>query len=489
MNPKNTWSWVIVAAGLFAFIFFFERHAHKQDGVPARVLPALKASDVTSVQVRPAGQLEIRVGRTNGTWQLTNPIAYPAQAASVESLLATLERLTSATYITAAELRRRPKADEEYGFDTPQYSLILQQADNQCQVLIGSRTAPGDQVFVQVVGVEGIYVVDAELLKLLPRTPTDWRDTSLVDLPNLAFDRLVVASGAKVLELQRDATNKLWRMTLPLQARADNDRIAEALQKLQALRVLQFVSDDPNSDLDFFGLKPANLELTLAKGTNVVALLEFGKSPTNDASQVYAYRQGLSTIVAVSGEPLRVWRASVNEFRDPHLLTLPTRVDEVEVHGAEDFTLLRQAGNAWHIASQSYPVDNGLVNEFIGSLGALQVVQYVKDVVTDPDLPTYGLATPLRQITLKSNSTSGTGATNAVIAQLAFGVIQEDKVFARRADEDFVYAVKFTDYQRLPSASWQLRERRFWNFTTNDVTRLVLRQGGKARQLVRNGPS
>jgi hypothetical protein len=35
---------------------------------------------------------------------------------------------------------------------------------------------------------------------------------------------------------------------------------------------------------------------------------------------------------------------------------------------------------------------------------------------------------------------------------------------------------------------WQFRERRLWSFTTNDVARLTIRQDGKVRQLIRNGP-
>ena len=352
MNPKHTWNWLIVAAGLFAFIFFFERHLRPPATGPALVLPALRASAVTSVQVRPAGQPEIRVERTNGTWQITSPIVYPAQTASVEGLLAALEHLLPVKYVTAAELKGRAKADEEFGFNNPQASLILQQDDYKGQLLIGARTVPGDQVYVQVVGLPDICVVDAELLKLLPRSTTDWRGTSLVDFPDGSFDRLVVTNnGAKVLELQRDANNRLWRMTHTLQARANNTRITEALRQLQALRVLQFVTDDPKADLESFGLKPASLELALVRGSNTVALLQFGKSPTNDATRVYARGQGPNAIVAVSGEPLKPWRGQVNDFRDPHLVTLTARVDEVEVRGEDDFTLQRQPSNTWRIST------------------------------------------------------------------------------------------------------------------------------------------
>ena len=130
------------------------------------------------------------------------------------------------------------------------------------------KTAPGDQVFVQVVGVEGVYVVDAGFLQYLPRTPDDWRSTALVDLRGLTPDRLVVTNGAKVFELRRDGTNKLWRMTYPLQARANNAKIEELLQMLQNVRVSQFVPDDPKLDLETFGLRPPELEVALSQGTN-----------------------------------------------------------------------------------------------------------------------------------------------------------------------------------------------------------------------------
>src|SRR6202040_2982836 len=134
-------------------------------GGPLKVLPNLKAASVTSVQVRPAVQWQIRIQRTNGLWQLTEPIRYPAQASSIQDLLTALERLTPATYIARQELKNRPQADEEYGFGGPQATIIIQQGDYFVQVLIGTRTAPGDQVFLQVVGDEGVHVVDAELLK------------------------------------------------------------------------------------------------------------------------------------------------------------------------------------------------------------------------------------------------------------------------------------------------------------------------------------
>ena len=487
MKPRNTWRWIAVAAGLFAFIFFYQRHVAKNGSEPVRVLPSLEAAAVTSVQVRPGARAQIRADRTNGVWELVEPLAYPAQAASIEKFLAELGRLTPAPYITARELRGLAKADEEYGFSSPQASIVIEQPDHPAHLLIGARTPPGDQVFLQVVGVDGVYVVDADFLKYLPRTAEDWRDTTLIDLKGLAFDRLSVTNGTKVFELRRDATNKLWRMVYPLQARAYSARADASLQVLQSVTVSQFIPDDPKADLESFGLQPPELEVAFGQGTNTVARLQFGNSPTNDTRLVYARRLGVNAIVAVPKDLLAPWHARVNDFRDPSLITLAAPVAAIDMRGADPFSVQQQTNGAWRVLPQGFPADAGLVKDFLTALSALQIVEFTTDVATAPDLAEKGLASPVRQYILKSAATIASGPTNAVIAELSFGTNQADKIFARRADEPgFVYAVKLADFQRLPAAGWQLRERRIWNLSTNDVAGATLRQQGRVRKIVRN---
>jgi hypothetical protein len=489
MNPRHTWFWLFVAAGLFAFIFFYQRHARKPDTGPARVFADFNKEKVTVIQVLPGEggeKIEIQAQRTNGAWQLTKPLVFPAQGASVERLLTLLEQLTAAMYLPDRELKNRFNADEEYGFATPQASIIIREGSHTMPTIrIGKKTAPGDQLFLQVIGRAGIYVVDAELLKWVPRKAQDWRDTTFVKLRALAFDRISVTNGAKTFELRRDATNQLWRMAAPTPARAYKGKIEESLQMLQAMQIRQFVSDDPKPDLEGLGLQPAQLEIVLSQGTNRIMLLQFGKSPTNDARQVYARRSGESAIFTVGNDALSPWRGQPNDFRDPFLLPTTNGVEVVEVRGEDSFSLRQETNGAWEVQQQNMPADAGLVTDLLSSLGRMQVVQFVKDVVTEPDLPGYGLAPALRQYILRSAGGSSNGVN--VIANISFGTNQEDKVFARRADESFVYAVSRSDFERLPFASWQFRDRQISGHTEEDVTRATIEQGGQMRQVINEG--
>src|ERR1017187_8884861 len=112
----------------------------------------LRANQVTGIKIIPAGAREINASRTNKTWLLEKPFAYPAQAAAIESLLGALEKLAPVLAISAAEMSGRKDADGEFGFDNPQFTLDLAAGEQSWHLRVGNKTAPGDGVYVRVVG-------------------------------------------------------------------------------------------------------------------------------------------------------------------------------------------------------------------------------------------------------------------------------------------------------------------------------------------------
>ena len=484
MNPKNTFGWFVLAAGLFAVIFFLDHFLRPPAAGSHNVLPGLQPAAVTSVQVIPAGALEIRADRVDHTWLLAKPVAYPAQSAAVELLLTTLQKLAPATRITAAELQANHSASADFGFDTPQFSLVIEAGDQRWQLIVGNKTPPGDQVFLRVVGIDGAFVADADWLKFIPRNTYNWRSTALVAADVNSCDTIVLTNSSKTIELRRDATNRLWRMIRPLAARADSERITEALQQLSAANITQIVTDDAKADPAAFGLQPADLSLWFGRGTNLLSALQTGKPTTNYAAQVYTKREGWNVITAAPKEPINLWHGSVNDFRDPHLIPFTDSIAEIVVRGKESFTLRLQGSNDWRIVGEKFPADTDNVQLFLKTLAGMRVEEFVKAAVTTPDLAAYGLTAPQREIILRTNA----GDTNNAIAQLAFSV-QTNGVFAHRADEDFIYAVTLNDLNSLPESGWEFRDRHIWNFSEADVAQITLRQSGQTRTLIHNGPN
>jgi hypothetical protein len=479
MSSKNTWLWLMAAAVLFAFIFLFEHYRPHPSTGPFYLLPDLDVKTVRSIDIWPVGPSEIlRVERTNHVWHLVQPVVYPAQGTNIDRLLTTLQNLTVAHRIPEREFRKTPKVATDYGLDPPQLSVTL---NSGLRILFGHRTSPGDQVFVRIPGVEGVAIVDSDVLDLFPSNANAWRDVLLANTGDKAFDRIVVTNTMKSqwsFVLQRDSTNRLWGMTFPLKVRADSEKVDNAVQQLEQLRVHDFIPDDPKPDLESLGLQPPALTLALGQGSNSVLVLDFGKELTNSPGLIYARRRDQTAVVTLSTNTLSQWNTSYDVFRDRHLLTMVGPIDSIHIIGQDDFTLQWVTNNSWRVLPENFPADDAMATRLARTLSELQVADFAGDSVraTDPDLVPYGLKTPARQF-IVSWAPSATATNPPTI--LDFGTNTNGQVFARRIGEDSVYGIALADYQALPSASWEMRDRQIWNFEVSDVVRLTIQQNGR----------
>lgn len=489
MRSRSLWIYSMVALVLASLAAL--HHFKQKTATPAKleILPNLKASAVQSVTIYLGDQPEIRVERTNGVWQMSRPLFYPAQAHLVDAFLERLEKLLPATSIAPGELKDRPRAEEEFGFKLPLASITVEQPDYRAQLVLGGRTAPGDQVFLKVVGQGAVHVVDASLLQFIPRGANDLRDTSLIHLRPSEFNRLAVNNGPTAFELERNASTGIWRMIHPLGARADTDRVNALLQQLETIRVARFITDDPKADLDPFGLQAPELEILLKLGTNVTSGIRVGRSPTNDAQQVFAKAHNRPAVVTAAREDFSAWRGSVNDFRSRHLVGPMAPVAGLQVEGEAEFSVQITNG-AWRVLPFGWPADAALLTETLSTLAGMHIAEFTKDVVTPGDLPNFGLANPsLKFVVLGVPAPTGTNAagTNRVLVEVVFGTNQNDRVFARRLDEASVYAVTSSEFLRLPRFPVQFRDRTVWDLKIEDVASVTIRKKGKTRQLLRRG--
>jgi hypothetical protein len=475
-----------LALALLAFIALFERHL-RTGGAHARtadVLPGFHSADVTNVTLRFTNELLLRVERANGAspWELTDPIRYPAQPHAIERVLHQLETLVPRTRISQEEMIAARRTPAEYGLDLPQATLTLQFQGQRKEIHFGSRTPVGDQVYMQTSQDPSVFTGPAELFDRLPRAANDWRDTTLIHFQNIQASRFEVRAAGRGFALEVDQTNRILALTKPTPARADPYLVELLINKLVEAKVQKFINDNPRADLEPYGLDPPEAEFVAGLGTNDILVVQFGKSPTNDPTSVYARRLAQTNIVLVPKDLLEFLQRPHSWLRDRHLMGFnPAAVESIEVIGAESFVVRHQTNGAW-IAGDATPaaVDAELMKDWLEAMTRLEG-SVEADVVTD--LKTlYNLNPPARQFLVRAAVTNGSGAvSNRVVAELDLGAVQDEKVFARRPDEASVYALATRDVSRLPYELWQLRDRRVWRFTTNQVARLTAQYHGQSR--------
>ena len=498
MNPKNTWMLVVLAGGLFAFIYFVERHIQPPPPVVARVLPNLNPDNVSSIEILPRGQFKIRVERVTGGWHLTEPITYSVQPGAVEAFLKALAEVSPQRHISAGELQNNKSVNTNFGFDPPQAVIFIQQGDDQFQLELGNVTPPGDGIYTRVVGIEGIDIINKAFAYDVPTDAFRWRDTSFVNLQDLPFVELDVAGAGGQMKFQRDDPGKPWSMVSPILARANNELINGLLDQLQVLNVRQFVKDDTNADLEPFGLESPQLALTFKdKNTNQLLSIQFGKNPTNDTGLVYARTNSSGTIVSVPGGNLKLWSVEPWRFRDPHLfsMTISGQPGAIECYGPDGRTnfIARMVQGNLTITDghgENFPAETNSVAISIRYLADITTAmwdtnRYANDAVADSALPAMGLApNPERRYVLRAASMSGDGR---ILAQIDFGSPNTNNpgtICARRSDlpdELSVFAVNVADFNQLPSSAYQLRRHRIWDFDATLVTNLAITEKGNTR--------
>ncbi len=488
MKWKSTWLLVLLAVVMFVYIVSVERHRLTGPGggpLNAKVVPG-PINDITALQVRRTNQLVVRAERTNGLWHLTGPITYPARNISIVALLAELNDLIGPPHLTREDLASEKRSVAEFGLDLPAATLTLQNAGQRTELNFGNKTAVGDQVYLQVQNIPGIFLVSAALFDRLPRSASDWRDPALIQFGAINPDRFEVRAAGRGFAIGVEPTNKTFYLVKPTPARADRAKVEALLRNVQMAQIAQFISDNPRADLEPYGLQTPVAELIFGVGTNDALVFQFGGSPTNDASLVYARRLSQTNIVLVAKSVLDALLTPYSELRERRLFTfsLP-EVSAVELVGPESFLVHRQTNGVWAVGDP--PVmsgDGGLMADWITLLGKFEA-EVEKDFVTD--FAAYGLAKPVRQYLLKMAATNAAGqVTNQVIGQLDIGNRSGEKVFVRRADEQSVYSLSLGDIEQLPTKAWQLRDRRVWSFTTNQIQRITVRQRGTSRTLERN---
>ena len=468
-----------LAALAVAYTLIFEVDRKAPTPEMPEFLPDFSERDITGISIAYNGTNALKLVRLPERWQLVAPVHYPASPLGPMSLLDRIGKLRP--------LGHRDLDSAEFGFNPPRVVIRLD-SENPVELQLGDLSPLNDKVYARVPGRSGIFILSKDILDVLPPTPHFWRDSGLFHLgkQRLEIDTVSIRAGPRNMVLTQNPTNKTWRVTLPAPVKRGNKaRIEELLIKLWNWPVVEFVTDDPKADLEPFGLHSPEAELTLGRGTNRLAAVQFGNSPTNQPGLVYARLLNHTNVVVVEKPWLENLRAPVWDFCDHRLVNdfSPDLLARIEIQSGEPFTLQQSTNGTWRISQPApLPADEDLVLDLLVQLRTMRAANLEREVVGD--YAEFGLDQPTAQYTLRA-----TGGTNAILSQLSFGAPKGDTgdhVYVRRQDEESVYSVAASDRQRLPSYAYQLRNRRLWMFRHEEVSKLTVTVGESSTVLLRN---
>ena len=477
MKWKSTLVLFVIAAGVFAYLFFVERNR------PGTEEAARQAQNVVNFDrdkidgvVIQNGDDKIDIRRHNDKWRLETPIKDQADASLVTSLLSDLENWQKDASISAKEMEADKNRLADYGLANPKLRLRLVGQGAPPEIFFGKDAALEGKMYVRFENSKETFFASQSVRKAIDKKPEDFRDRKLTDLIMAQVVRAVLKTPAGEMELQK--TGDHWDIVKPLRTHADDQKVSDMIAQVTTARIEQFVADD-SGDLHPYGLAEPRGSLTLfAQGDKQGQTLRIGSVPEKEKEQVYVRFSPRGFVYTLPKKIAEILNNKPNDLRDRHLVRIDTKIlDRLTIDApGKGKTLLARKDENWTIAScNNAPANLSEVRRLIDALQNEQVTKFVEDVASN--LPKYGLDKPQLTVTFSSFASENTAETKAgeqPFASVAFGKVEGDTVYARVGDEPFVVAVHRGLLDQIFSDPLQWQELSIFNFKPEQIHRIGL---------------
>ncbi len=437
MSRKTTIALLVVALGLFSFIWFVERDMLTSSEVAdreARLLPRLVRERVTQISIERGGErIELRRAAA-GTeeeqpkWSLTAPVRGPADANAVASLLGALEwaepeqRLED---VSSADRRR-------FGLDRPRLVARFEVGNETQSLKFGAEDPTGAGYYAALDDAGAAFVVGRDVYEAVDHDASHFRSKVLLgdELPDPTTISVEGPNGA----FSATKGTQGYSLTVPVAMRALSSKMDAALEALRGIEVARFVAEAPREAAGS-GLDAPYLRITLDVEGAGRKELRVGAPCGGQTGERHA-RLDQGPVVCIAESALAPLTVDPLELRDLRAVTVRDldvkglvlerggeRIDVREEDEALKYTLRRGGRET-----------QGATNEeaFHAWLRAMRQAQATTVVPLEGDAAArFGLERPRATLTLRLR---GEGGGEDV---LRVGSVSGEGVYVRRGDEPF----------------------------------------------------
>jgi uncharacterized protein DUF4340 len=468
MNLRTTLALLAIAIGLGLFIWILDRRSPSTREKRTGYVVDLDRNEVTRLEITNENANTV-LNKTAVGWQITAPVNDRADARVVDSLLDNIQFLRwDDTISNLGKGDKKQKRLKDFGLLKPHLKLVWQTQKRHSSIEFGADTAVEGTCYVHIEGSDAVFVTGNELKSLVSKRSNAYRDHQITPFLTTQIDRVIVHQPAGDIELARQQNG--WQIVRPIKARADDDIVNAALEKINSTPILDFAESEkiPNTETENPGRS-----ISLFSGDEKVEIF-CGATVPNQPDKIYLRVLSRPSLLLVNNTFAQTINVKPNQLRDRRIARLNSDfIDRIRIDkaGAASLLLARHE-DRWEIANQeNAPANAEAVNRLIATLNSTDVQEFVSDTATD--LNRYGLDTPALRIgfsSYASDNTAESGAGEEPIATLAVGKLDKDVYFARIEEEPYVFSLSKQTVDSLPTQDFN-----FWALDVLSMERSDLR--------------
>jgi hypothetical protein len=323
------------------------------------------------------------------TWELAGLPEAKLDAGAVNSLINALTSLKLDNPL--------PKEDREsdlsiYGLADPELEIMVAEGNNKKTLLVGKKSDFTSMQYIKPAESADIYALKAFPLDLLAKAAPDFRDRTPISFDQLEVDSFTIQSKSGPVTLKQDKDTN-WKITGPVEAKANSMLVAQYLGNLRELKVKDFIDQVKPEELSKYNLSPAALSVTVNfrdQKTHPAPLVVLLSRTEDKDKPSYFTLQGSDSVYSEEGNKINDIEKSASDFRDKRFATFVTEQASeigVVISGLESYSL-KKKDNSWNIDDQ--PADNAFVSDLLTNISELEALDFAAQdeakFLADPEL-------------------------------------------------------------------------------------------------------
>jgi len=390
---------LVIAIGVGAYAYFVESKRDVSDSAATKreKVWTIDAGKIEAIDVKAANGDLTRLKKNGSTWQIVAPQPMDADQDAINTITTAVSALESTKTVDD-----KPASGKPFDLDPPRATVSIQVTGDPAakQLEIGSKTPTGGDLYARVSGQPKVFLVPAYLEDQLNRTTFDLRDKTVLKFDRDKADSLELeASGAPAVGLAKKSSEE-WRLTRPVDARADFTAIDGLVSKLSQARMKSIAETEAPKDLKKYGLDKPQEVVTVGVGSTRASLAVGSKSPdgtiyARDAARPLVFTIESTLLDELKKKPDDLRQKMLFEFRSYTALGLDV------THGSESFSLAKQKGSAqpnqspaetWKLTKpQAKDLDTAKVTDFLVNLANLKADSFTDKAATGGDEYTFAV--------------------------------------------------------------------------------------------------
>jgi uncharacterized protein DUF4340 len=394
---RSTILLVVVLAGLGAYIYFvtWKQPEGADAAKKTEKVFTVQSDKIDEIKVSSAGGEATTLKKDSGAWTLTEPVKAAADESEVSGIT---NALASTDLVRVVD--ENPANLNDYGLSNPRLEIDFKTAGDKTyrRLLVGEKTPTGANLFVRRDDEKRVLLIPAFQETSLNKSTFDLRDKSVLKIDRDKIDGLELTAGDKTMTIAKAGGD--WKLTRPMDVRADYGSVEGLIGKLQTVRMKSIVTADASAaDLKKYGFDKPQATANLLAGSARATLVLGGKSEDNavyarDASKPMVVTVDASLVDDVKKGPDDYRRKDLFEFRAYNA----THV-EVTRNGQTIVFDRVKSGNEnvpdkWHRASPNpKDVDKDKVDALLSKLANMRADKFVESTAnTGLDKPAMVIA-------------------------------------------------------------------------------------------------